>query len=309
MHRVMAILLTPRGLLVASLLTLLTLVAWGASIALSPRIAFMDGVRETYVDKSNGETSLIEIDTSTDGKPPSHLARIATTRMIAGHAGFVLQDSGRGRSVKYQGSWPRFVSETPFEIAVERIIQAEVELSARNSTSEVWEDWEEFWWTIREPSFCNQWEYEDNWQITFHNSRLISLLCGRYYFTGGAHPNYHFENRTFWWNGDRAVAVNLVDFFEPKTDWQATLCNLCSIDLQQQKGVDSPVEMAPDDLNCFTVDPDGIQLHFAPYEKGCYAEGAFEVHVPFTTVQHLLRASGPVKALGLPSSVARRDSR
>lgn len=310
MRRMWALLLTPPGLIAASLVTLLTLVAWGASIALWPRFSLVDGLRETYAAEVDGELTFIEFDTSTGDIPsPPPRTRIATSRMILGHAGFRLQDSGRGRRVKYQGSWPWFTSGTPFQTEVERLIQTEIELSAREATRDVWQDWEDFWCTLREASFWNYWEFEDNWHLTFHNSRLISLLCGHYYFTGGAHPNYHFDSRTFWWDGDRAVVVNLADFFEPQSAWQTTLCNLCSLDLQQQKGVDWPVEMSPPDLDCFTIVPTGFEFHFAPYEKGCYAEGAFDVHIPFSTVRHLMRDSGPMTALDLPKSAARGDSR
>lgn len=50
-------------------------------------------------------------------------------------------------------------------------------------------------------------------------------------------------------------------------------------------------------LDTFTIEPDGVRFHFAPYEVGSYAEGSYDVTVPFVHVAELLRDDGPATAL------------
>ena len=44
----------------------------------------------------------------------------------------------------------------------------------------------------------------------------------------------------------------------------------------------------------FTFSPAGVEFHFAPYHVGSYAEGMYNVLVPYTVLKPVLRPGGPL---------------
>ena len=42
--------------------------------------------------------------------------------------------------------------------------------------------------------------------------------------------------------------------------------------------------MGADDMDTFTLSPKGIKVYFDPYAVGAYAEGPYEVFVPFSAL-------------------------
>jgi hypothetical protein len=55
----------------------------------------------------------------------------------------------------------------------------------------------------------------------------------------------------------------------------------------------SVTNFSAEELSSFAVSPAGIQIHFAPYAVGCYAEGSFVVHAPWHLLRSCLKKPGP----------------
>lgn len=204
----------------------------------------------------------------------------------------------RGRQIVYRGDLPRFSSRGAFHEAVERILRSHVEQAASESAYQPWDSLEDFWWTVSEGSCTNQWEFDDRWQITLKSDRLISLLCEHSEYTGGVHPNSHFDRFVFWWDGHSAIQLKLEDFFLRYSDWKQTLIDHCLCELEGlEASWPSYLDDYPEMLDVFTIHPNGFHFHFAPYAVGSYAEGSYTVTIPFEALDEFLQPDGPAAAL------------
>ena len=234
---------------------------------------------------------------ASDAPHPFHFRQTASGKAVVRTAGALV--FGRGRTVEYRARIPAYLSPTPLDRVAEEILLARAVDAAVEEAQWPFAGWEDFQEAIESGSpVMNQWEISDQWSTTFRSDTLISLLGVHSFWTGGNHPNSGFSQLILWWDGSRAVAPRLGDFFREDSNWRNVVSRLCVADLERQKASwPSYVEEYPDMLDTFTIEPDGFRFHFAPYEVGCYAEGAYAVTVPFARVADLLRDEGPAAAL------------
>ena len=121
---------------------------------------------------------------------------------------------------------------------------------------------------------------------------LVSVRLDFYAYTGGAHPNTWYAFATWTWDEDdeewrRADACTALRALGYRCDPSA-LRTAITVDLLGQEAawvVEGSVDATtPWLLDPFTVTTRGLRFDYAPYDVGPYAQGPFEVRVPFETL-------------------------
>jgi hypothetical protein len=137
------------------------------------------------------------------------------------------------------------------------------------------------------------------WSVAGQSPRLLSLAAQSEFYSGGAHGNSLFH--TILWDRTQDKGIHVSDIF---ADEAATMelmtplyCALLNKERETKRG--EPVEASPDkyDMNgcpdfddqemaLVDEDEDGrfdlMRVLLPPYKAGPYAEGSYEVDIPFT---------------------------
>lgn len=147
--------------------------------------------------------------------------------------------------------------------------------------------------------------YENRVETTRLTPQLLSLREAQFFYTGGAHPNTTYRSLTFVREGQREGArvlrVTLPDMFRDGADYEPVLLSEVTRKLRAREAawivddstvnnstVDDSVRLTARDLGVFNLTERGIAFTFAPYAVGAYAQGTFEVTVPFGRLRELL---------------------
>lgn len=129
---------------------------------------------------------------------------------------------------------------------------------------------------------------------------IISASVYCYEFSGGAHGMHGCYGLNFIADNGQAKKIELADLFLAGSGWEKKLSDYCIAELRKQQAssvVDGKVkELSPNRLT-FTVLDSGLQIYFSPYEAGSYAEGFFEVDMPWSVMRNFLQMRGPIKQI------------
>lgn len=223
---------------------------------------------------------------------PVELPRVAQGRHFRHQVGFAL---GRfGGTKRVAASFPSFDSPDEFHRAINRLVSEVCITAAESFTSGSASHIAD---GIRMPSASWNWEAQSSIEMIHDSPHVVSLHKIDYEYTGGAHGNHADSGLNFVADHGRAKPFALPELFAAGTDWEAQLARHCLRDLRQQDAssvVNGTIQQfTAAELSVFTVSPAGIQIYFAPYAVGCYAEGAFAVQVPWREVRACLRKDGP----------------
>jgi hypothetical protein len=137
----------------------------------------------------------------------------------------------------------------------------------------------------------NGWTLIVNHEIKYASERFVSILVPIYTYTGGAHGNTGFDALNLLKEEDDVRRLELRDVFTENADLQPVLATVTE-ELEAREAsfiVDGSVSLTEQDLSIFTLSPKGITFHFAPYAVASYAEGIFEVTLPFDAIKDSLR--------------------
>jgi hypothetical protein len=151
-------------------------------------------------------------------------------------------------------------------------------------------------------------------EVVYVSPRLVSTLWNVSSYSGGAHGNYGSTAMT--WRIEQGTPsgspngspkrVAFAELFQPNAPYQKLIAGLIIADLRKKqassvvnrefKESDAVVTLNGTYL-AWTLHPSGLTIYFSPYEVASYAEGAFEVHIPWKSLQTVLRADGIFKEL------------
>ncbi len=120
-----------------------------------------------------------------------------------------------------------------------------------------------------------------------------ALVCSGYVrsyaFTGGAHGYTYFESMNL---GPMGKRISLQDLFAKGVDGRreasfAVLQQL--LKTGQGSGVQDGnwTELTPEQVKNFVMTPKGLMFLFGSYDLGSYAEGTFEIEVPYSDIRGL----------------------
>ncbi|MEK7072863.1 MAG: DUF3298 domain-containing protein [Patescibacteria group bacterium] len=118
------------------------------------------------------------------------------------------------------------------------------------------------------------------------------------YSAGAAHPNSFYK--TLNWDIIHARDIQTDDLFVNEADWISRFSTLAIADLERQfSGAGDDFEALSTDIRqgagpraenfaAWTMDRDGITLHFEPYQVAAYAAGPQHVEIPWRELAALL---------------------
>lgn len=142
-------------------------------------------------------------------------------------------------------------------------------------------------------------EHEWKWggTVSIASAELISVAGSTFWYTGGAHPNSTLEGYNYGRVAGRARRLQLADFLKQGADVGALASGwvLPKLKARGASGVVDGVvtELKPELYNNFVVTPSGITWLLSKYEVASYAEGEFEVKVPWSEMRSSLRSDNP----------------
>jgi hypothetical protein len=127
---------------------------------------------------------------------------------------------------------------------------------------------------------------------------LLSLLGESSCYSGGAHCNYEFQTLNFWRREGGVEKLRLGRLFRPGSPWREALSKRVIAGLRKAGAsavVDGVVtRLSEDDLSNWTLSDRALEVRFAPYAMGCFAEGSFVVEVPLEELKELADEAGPL---------------
>ncbi len=128
---------------------------------------------------------------------------------------------------------------------------------------------------------------------TYIPGKFVSLVFTISEYTGGAHPMTQFDILNLRLSGGEPRPVALADLFSSEDAAIKAISDYCMGDLKKQKAgfvLDKMVvSLDKKMLRHFSVSQRGIAFLFEPYAVAPYAEGTFEVTVPFSALKSLLK--------------------
>jgi len=111
----------------------------------------------------------------------------------------------------------------------------------------------------------------------------ISLIFDHYQYSGGAHGNSYWECDNYRKVEGKWIAVDINDLLRDRESMDI-LINILLDKLQQEGAAWAEEEEMLDKdrlLEDFTLGPPGITFFFEPYTVGPYAQGSYEVFLPW----------------------------
>jgi hypothetical protein len=146
--------------------------------------------------------------------------------------------------------------------------------------------------------------------VEYVSPSLVSFRVAASSFSGGAHGMYGCSGVTFEMKNGVPVQVRLADIFQTQNGrgYAEHLSTLVHKDLKRQ-GASSMDDIKPAEFTNrfatldgveFTVRPFGLTFYFNPYDVGSYAEGMYEVRVPWSSLKAYLKPNGIARAFVQP---------
>lgn len=191
--------------------------------------------------------------------------------------------------------YPCFVGNSSFVRATNRLVAS----AAIRSTTDFLKDAKSS--TAAEKP-TSEYYHEDNFHVSVALPGLVSLVDDVSEYTGGAHPNRNL----IAWNfsidakaGSKRIAFK--DAFARGDRARPKISKLV-VSVLRGYGADwvqdgTLKELDKNEADNFVLTPSGFTFLFAPYVAGSYAQGSFEVKIPFSKVTGELDPAGPLRPL------------
>lgn len=190
-----------------------------------------------------------------------------------------------------------------------------VNLAVREAVEEAWYDSVSAWtseigYFVNEPQEEGYTPIPHSLDITpgvlyHYSSSLVSLSCLISTYSGGAHGMSWTMAHNLLIDGAKTTDLGLADLFKPDSGYLAALSTYCIEDLKKKEAssiVDGGItEFTDEQLSNFAISRAGLTVFFAPYAVASYAEGPFEVIVPWDTIAPLLRPEIAEKLTAIPA--------
>jgi hypothetical protein len=205
---------------------------------------------------------------------------------------FLSSEVRQGGYIEASFSVPYFLTD----VEAYRFISNEIQKEAQGKQSEFLKQAREFFDT---ETSASGWQQSYNYTIEYYSQNLISMSGEVYSYSGGAHGNTNFISLNYWIREGKAVELELADLFLPNSGYMKVLSDYCINDLRKKGAgwvVNGEIKsLTEKDLSVFALSPRNITFAFAPYAVGSYAEGPYFVQIPYSELEPVLNAKGPLK--------------
>jgi hypothetical protein len=140
------------------------------------------------------------------------------------------------------------------------------------------------------------WDYQESYETPVNGARTLVISRNRFFYSGGAHPNY--DKTYFVFDREVGLQIGLPDVV--RKDAMPALKELINRELRLQKKIgpgDSLkkarflVDEAEPTENYF-FSPQGLGFLWNPYEVAPYVEGYVEITLPYAEIWDLLGPEG-----------------
>lgn len=211
--------------------------------------------------------------------------------------------AGRGFRATFTGHTPHWTHPTPFQQELEQYLHDSMTLDAADFGDYV--TGSELLDALQESMASMDWEASVDDTVELDEPELISVLHTAWEYTGGAHGNTVLTGLNFTRIDGQCVQLRLTDLLDvDKVHTLLRLRHMIAADLKHQGAtamnqytpgdLNDPANageppLTPDDIQQFTLIPDGLRFHFSPYAVGSYAEGSYTVTLPWDKVRELLK--------------------
>ena len=143
--------------------------------------------------------------------------------------------------------------------------------------------------------YSQMWSNEIDWEIYNNEHHILSFALHKYYYTGGAHPNYMSQNFNFDLNNGKRIELN--DIFEG--DYKKTLLQAADKELRKQQDIPAKAPLNDfifeDNLTLnddFYLSPESITFVYDPYEIAPYAFGTITLPIYFKDIKDIIKKNG-----------------
>lgn len=207
-----------------------------------------------------------------------------------------------GRSSDRSASYPVLL---PAEEAWPKAVNLAVQASIRETRDSFANDYLTEWVSAYLPEATlgdetgPSWEYASDVGVSLQDltDKFASFLFEVYSFTGGAHPMTYYETLNLLRTDSGVKPIGFEEIFKDVDGAVKAISTRLIEDLKRQEAgmvVDGSITaFERDSLSSFVVMRGGLVFHFSPYAVGPYAEGAFQVRVPWDVVKDYLHDGLP----------------
>lgn len=144
--------------------------------------------------------------------------------------------------------------------------------------------------------------------VAFLSPEIMSVRYdASVYSAGAAHPNSFYK--TLNWDIVHAGDISVSSLFQTEADWVSRFSTLAIADLERQfadagddfEALSADIRQGAgpraENFAAWTMDRDGITLHFEPYQVAAYAAGPQHVEIPWSALTEMLDTSSAASAL------------
>lgn len=131
-------------------------------------------------------------------------------------------------------------------------------------------------------------------QVSFFDDEIINFVKSTYVYSGGAHGNYGYNAEVYSLKTGEKIDY-YSNMFINNDDIKLKEVIYTAL-LEKYTGEDAPAFLSSDPEGLgfrYYVSPNGITFHWDPYEIGPYAQGSFEVTVPFAKLIEFAKPDSP----------------
>ena len=239
---------------------------------------------------------------------PFRATNVATLKRFTRDLGAHVLERGGGK--RFIATWPDFHDGIPFHESLTgqfaALATGEAKTFTAGSLGVIWEG-------FKAGGASWNWEGQMNIRIVWLTTNLISLCENHYEYSGGAHGGAAVVGRNFFLQDGKAREFALNDLFRDDRDWTNQLSDLCLAELRRQKAawtLDSATDtmrvnrFTAVDLASFNVDGAGLIIHFGEYAVGPYADGLFDVLIPWAELKPWLATTGAARLISVAAHIS-----
>ena len=133
---------------------------------------------------------------------------------------------------------------------------------------------------------------QTDFRFVYVREKITSIEFLYYAYTGGAHGNWMYQTLTFLHDDTSANLLIIEQLFSYDNTAEEYISNMIISDLYEQEAYfvmeGMLTELSFSDLRAFTLSKTGITFLFSPYQVGSYAQGGFEVFIPYADVEEFI---------------------
>ena len=253
----------------------------GQKLELHEEAVTGDGTGSFSGDMDADDDKVVMTWSSKDGirKLPVTLQRIADDTSLS---------FTQGSKVTISYCRPEFLSDSPLAKAVESRLRADIASEFASDSKFPADGWPK----SGEDRELSRDENIVRSTIAYYCNSLISLRVHTYSDDGGAHGNEWIESRNFVLLSGKLHEMKMGDLFLPDSDYQSRLSGYCLTALREKQAsfvVDGTMKnLKAGDMKAFVLGPQGITITFSPYAVASFAEGAFDVTIPWKIISDIV---------------------